>query len=228
MSASDGYATAAAVVTSLAIGLVATAVTALSVGELKLARADINRTRAEYGLAGAQASAAATLAQSKADVRLAWTFGSDAGSATVLAEPEAAKVSFKVASSLDHATLRKLGASNPEMVRVRVGSLVRHGGLPSALSEADPSPLWRRCAASAISPLGQAEKVTIATAVAPQLSESSSHIGEVWRVKTTAGGWSDDRLVRFTGDVVHPAAVIERRFYRDGGGRSCDAISATK
>ena len=140
MSTSDGYATAAAAVTSLAIALVATAVTSVSVSELRLARADLSRTRAEYGLAGAETAAALTVIQSKQEARLTWTFASDAGAAVAVAEPEAAKIDYKTAADLDDGVLARLGVADASALRGGLRPWRKTVALPSVRLRARTTP----------------------------------------------------------------------------------------
>ena len=69
-----------------------------------------------------------------------------------------------------------------------------------------------------------------AAAVAPvDQGEVSWRIGEVWRLQISGAGdgWADDRIVRFTGDPTHPAAVVERRLARGSGKAGvCDRLFA--
>jgi hypothetical protein len=221
---SDGYATAAAAVVSLAIALVAAAVTGASVEALRSARADLARTQAEYGLAGAQTDAAITVASSKGGGRFLWTLQTVAGPAEALAEPEAPKLGLKAAASLDGATLDRFGVADPEALKARLSAIAGTGADPAAVGRADPSPVWRSCAASAISPLGLAPKLGLTKTAPPQTALGVFRGGEVWRIRLSMGGWVDDRLVRFTGSAGRPFAVIARRFHRGEGGGGCDAL----
>ncbi len=222
---SDGYATAAAAMVSLAIALVATAVTATSVAELRLARTDLRRMQAEYGLAGAETLAAMTVLESRQAGRLRWRFSTDLGPVEALAEPEAAKLGYGAAADLDDGSLARLGVGDPARVRAKLrGLALTKTAALTALRDADLSPRWRDCAASAISPVGQGSKLGVPAPAEPQGSGSAWHAGEVWRIRVSAAGWTEDRLVRFTGSEDHPAAIIDRRLVRGEETEKCETL----
>jgi hypothetical protein len=227
----DGYATAAAVVVCMAVALSAAAAMGSSVAELRLARGDLRRIQAQYGLGGASMQALAALGRAPETTRLRWTMATDAGPVAVLAEPETAKLPLAAAAALEDGDLRGLGASNPATLRARLEALVtaRHGSM-AEIAGGDAGLGWRRCAASAVSRLGQASRLAVTPAVAPAATpeggSGSFHAGEVWRVRVTLDGWTEDRILRLTGDPYQPAAVIERRFHRSEGETPCDALTA--
>lgn len=213
-NSTDGYASVAAIAVSLSLAVVATALMARSIGTLRAARADFERTRAEYQLAGVQQRAA-----------LALMMGS--GSGSVIAEREAAKISVATAADLDSGTLSRFGVKNPERLTAWLRDAAAAGPTPPAdLVAADQAAGWRACAPAMISAFGRAASLNppqdgsrIETGVKPGL-------GEVWRLRaSTPKGWTDERIVRFTGVSQRPASVIWRRFYRSvGEGKSCAAI----
>lgn len=212
----DGYATAAALGVSLALGLVAAAVTARSVAALKLAKADLRRTQADYALNGAQALAVAAIVTSGQPGPYRWTLTTPEGAVEALAEPEGAKLSLTSAAGLDDGVLRLFAVGAPSALRAKL-QVQAERQLAGTLDDLDASPIWRSCASSFISPFGLAAVVTPMAYRAPGAGPhpASWHIGEVWRIRITDhGGWRDDRFVRFTGDVARPAAVISRRLVR--------------
>jgi hypothetical protein len=222
--AESGFATPAAAAASLAIALMAAAVMTAGVSELRFARADLRRSQADYALAGAQTRAALSVLQAGNSGRLLW---SPTGAAEALAEPEAAKLDLAHAVQLDDATLAKFGVSDAGPLRDRLAALGRADA--AEIVGADAAPLWRACARSVISPYGSASKLQLATASSPAASTGMQwRIGEVWRIRVVlAGGWVDDRVVRFTGDPNQPAAVVERRMTRgEQEGNRCDALFA--
>jgi hypothetical protein len=219
----SGFATPAAAAISLAIALMATAVTSAAVSELRLAHADLSRTEADYALAGIQTNVVLTLISTSSNGRLRW---SQPGAAEILAEPEVLKLDPAHAAHVDEATLAKLGIADPDQLEARLAKL-GDADTPS-VAGADVSPVWRACARSIVSPFGAASKLQLAKASSPTGSSLQWRIGEVWRIRVVlANGWVDDRIVRFTGDLNHPAAVVERQLARGHlEGDRCDALFA--
>ena len=233
----DGFATPAAVMVSLGVALVATAVTGEAIAQLRLARSDFARSQIESRLDGAQASAALAVISGGASTRMRWTIASNDGPVDVLAEPEAAKLSLSAAADIDDATLAKLAVADSGDLKVRLRELNPSRDADHELVSADASPVWRACARSLIAVHGAAARPPVLKARAPVQGALIWRIGEVWRVRVTWGPqsvhglaerWVDDRIVRFTGDAEHPAAIVDRRFSRAGkGGDPCDAIFAS-
>jgi hypothetical protein len=221
-----GYATGVALAISLSIGVVVTAVMGASVASLKRARGDLERTKVEYALAGAQVRAIDALVKSKQTGRLRWTLSSDVGGVEALAEPEAPKLKLADAANLDEGSLVKLGVRDTARARDRMRILSVSKTRAKAISEVDGAPLWRACARSLISPFGAATELSLADANEPSPGGVSWRMGEVWRLKVvTTSGWVEERVVRFTGDPDRPAAVVERQFYRGGeAGEKCSAF----
>lgn len=210
---------------SLALSVVAVAVTSASVEALRFERRDLGRTQAELALAGAQDRAALATVAAHGTGRLHWSVATDDGSVEVLAEPERAKLSLSAAAELDDDTLRKLGATDAQSARSKLAALDQAHGEWDTLGSVDSSPAWRACAPSLISPFGEAAKPELVKAAAPVQGTMSWRAGEVWRIRVVSpGGWADDRIVRFTGAPGHPAAVIDRVFGRgEDWGDRCDA-----
>ena len=232
----EGFATPAAVVVSLGVALVATAVTGSAIAELKLARADYDRSQVESRLDGAQAIAILAVISGGASTRMRWTIASGDGTVDVLAEPEAAKLSLNAAADLDSATLSRLAVSDTGDLKARLKQLTASRTADQDLASLDASPIWRACARSLIAVHGAATKPPVLKARAPVQNQVAWRIGEVWRIRVTGGElgarssdrWTDERIVRFTGDAEHPAAIVDRRFGRSGKeGDPCDAIFAS-
>jgi len=212
-------------VVSLALALSVAALAASGVAELRAARADMRRMQAQYALGGAQVMAGQTVNSDSQGKRLIWRFDTAAGPVDALAEPEAAKLDYQGAASLDDAVLAPLGVRDAAALRARLGDLARRrAGTLTLLAAAAAAPDWRRCAASLVSRVGRAEILAFPAAIAPAPRPGASHAGEVWRVRTSLGSWTEDRIVRFTGDLNHPAAIIDRRFYKAEGRDRCETL----
>lgn len=221
----SGYATVAATGLSLVIAMVAAGLMAVANAELSSARADHARVRNAALLEGEHLVAAHRLVRSGPGDRLAWDQDTASGRVSVLAEREGAKLALRrSADALDDHALRALDAE-PERAR----SLLRSAALEPRtarvrLLRASPSPMWRRCILSLVSPLGGAERASLGPPEAPAGSQANWRTGEVWRIRiVSAEGWADDRLVRWTADERRPAATIDRAFERaDPGEVPCD------
>jgi hypothetical protein len=223
LSADDGFATPAAAAVSLALAIVAAAMTTAAVSELRFAHADLARTQDQYALDAAQTRAALGLIATTSRGRLRWMLPEGA---EILAEPEADKLGLADAAKLDDETLARLGVTDPDRLR---GRLADRGDADAAdIGMADAAPLWRACARSVVSPLGSATKILYAPSAAPRSPGVDWRIGQVWRIRAAlANGWVDDRIVRFTGNPLDPAAVIERKAGLGGQEKErCDGIFA--
>jgi hypothetical protein len=225
-SADAGFATEAAAMVSLAIALLAVALIAAGVAGLRLARADLNRAGNDLTLDAGQQQAAASLLAAGSSARFAWTVSAPGGAVRAEAELEGTKTGLADIANLDDAGLRKLGVTDGGTLRARLTALASAGAARGLdLASADSSPLWRDCARSMISPYGSAKALSLPKASAPTSGAFTGRPGEVWRILlTSADGWTDERVVRFTGDRYHPWAVVDRRFYRGGQGAfRCEA-----
>ena len=220
----SGFASPAAMIVSLAIATVAVVVQVRATQAMRAGELEYARTHAELALEGVQVITAGRLLQGGVPVGEL-----NAGEGVIArAEPEAAKLSPALAARLDPSALAALGASQPSVVKT---GLVALGSQPDADPEAirtlDPSPLWRACARSVISPSG------LALAITPpppgSAREQQAHPGEVWRLTARdPSGWSEDRTVRITGDAAEPARVIDRRFFRHPAeGPPCPTLALT-
>lgn len=223
----DGYATVSALVISLAIGVAVTAAMAVAHAELRAARTELHRARVEGLLNGVHLRAAYDIAASPGANRLAWAISTAEGPVTLLAEHEGGKAPLEQAHELlTDDVLRRLGA-DPEAARghLRLAALSRQTARES-LMRAPFGPAWRACILSLVSPLGYAQAIQLEPPQAPGAGQLDWRTGQVWRVRARSGdGWTDDRLVRWSGRGRAPTAVIERAFYREGGSEvRCDTL----
>lgn len=212
----DGYATPAAAVIAMAIAAVVIAYVARSTSELRLARAEFKRMQIEYALAGAHNVALLAIATSNRPPPYRWSIPSLGEAFSVVAEPERPKLSLRAAENLDDQTLVRLGAQHPEVLRSALAALQPKSGLVWP-ADADQAATWRACAPAFISPYGASDVQPTLTYVEPESGKDNSRwrAGEAWRVAiTNADGWRDERIVRFTGNGLNPAAVIARRLSR--------------
>lgn len=211
----QGYATPAAMVLALGLAMAGAGMGARSVHLLALNRTELEHSRHEHALDGAHLLAAAAVIRSGGDAPFAWDMGSDVGWLRVVAEPEAAKLSFSRAAALDDETLAAFGAE-AAVVRARLTAMAA-AETPADPSDFSAAPLWRECAGRLASRFGAAEAYAYVEPREPGVSEDGPHwhVGEAWRIRVTSlSGWRDDRVVRFTGDARRPAATVTRRFYR--------------
>jgi hypothetical protein len=228
-SPEDGYATPSALIFALALALIASAMMQRSTALLRQSRADLERTQMAYTLDGAQLAAAAAIVRSGAGGRYRWALATDAGWVEAVAESEGDKVSLAGAAALGDRIFQALDVRDIEPLKARLAAAA--GGEPLLdVSRLDAAPLWRVCAPSVISTFGARTALQPTTIEAPHMGDLTPawRVGEVWRMQvTTTTGWRDERIVRFTGDALHPAAVVLRRLSRGNGGQGqCDAILA--
>lgn len=212
----DGYATPAAAVIAMAIAAVVIAVVARATSELRLARAEFQRTQIQYALAAAHNVALLAIATSNKPPPYRWTVPSLGEAFSVVAEPERPKLSLQAAEGLDDEVLVRLGADDPEALRSALAALQPNDGLVWP-ADANRALTWRSCAPAFISAYGASEILPTLTYVAPESGKDDSRwrAGEAWRVAVTNDdGWRDERIVRFTGNGLNPAAVIARRLSR--------------
>ncbi len=212
----DGYATATAAMIALALAVVAAAVVGAATTELRTARAEFDRRGAEFALDGVQLMAQQALMMDGVGLRYRWTLPSTIGEVEILAEREAAKMSLSAAAE-DVELLDALGVRDGERLRGRLLAAEAARADAVALGRLDAARAWRGCAASLMSPYGQARKPGLVAAKAPAAGRVDVRPGQVWRLRAASrSGWADERIVRFTGDRRHPAAVVERSFARGG------------
>ena len=223
----SGYATAVASVICLGIALVVTALVVRSMAELRLAKAEFARMKAENALSAAQNAAMLAIATSSQPAPYHWTVASLGQAVDVLAEPEAAKVGAQTLSAQDPAVLAQLGAANPAAVRDRLAAISPTGAL-TWVADLDDSPVWRRCAPSYVSQFGYQPQAPRLSYGEPRSGKQPAFFraGEVWRIQVTDDqGWRDERIVRFTGDGLKPAAILGRRLSRGlKGAQTCEGL----
>ena len=215
--AREGYATAMALVMSLAISLVAVAVVTRSAAELKSASSDVERQKAELALDGLLIAAANEVAQARGSGPYLW----QEGSVEILAEAEWKKLGADGKSALPEALLSAMKVENPDAVKSAFASLVTDPKASSfLLADLDAAPKWRACAPSLLSRYGAAASLqrtalSLLSPTSPTGAGAEGRVGEVWRLRATRqDGWRDERYIRFTGDPTRPAAIIDRRFTR--------------
>jgi hypothetical protein len=229
MPGDAGYATPAALVFSLGLALLSAALIGRSVALLRLSRDDLARAQTEYALDGAQLDAAAQVIRSGAGGPYHWSFPTDLGWVDAVAERESLKVGLAKAAQVSDPVFAAFQVADAAALRQRLAAAAASGASVD-VAALDTAPLWRACAPSVFSALGEASAPQGSIAQQPHMGDLNPawRVAEVWRFAiTTAAGWRDDRLVRFTGDALHPAAIVSRRFGRsDGGQGRCDAILA--
>lgn len=215
-SSQDGYATPAAALIATAIAVVTIAFVSRATTELRLTRAEFKKTQAQYLLAGAHNVALLAIATSNKPPPYRWTAPSSGKAFLVTAEPERPKLSLASAQGLEDETLDQLGVTDHAALRAKLSSLPRTEGLPWA-ADADTAKGWRACAGALISFYGAADFPPALAYVQPDAGKDDSkwRAGEVWRIAITdEDGWRDERIVRFTGNGLNPAAIISRRLTR--------------
>jgi len=199
----------------MALSMGAIAVHLAAQQELINARRAFERSRVEAELDGVQLLAAAQIIADGRAGRYRWTVAGQKGPIEILAEPEAVKLSLASAAALSDQDLTTLGATSADALRARLRALAAGG--QSSLPSLDVSPLWRRCGPSLVSRHGRGAHLGLAATSEPVVQQTEWRAGEVWRFKaTTDDRWTDDRIVRFTGDPRRLFATIERRVVRDG------------
>lgn len=218
----DGYATVSALVLSLAIALVAAGSLAVAGAELQAARRDYDRMQASADLESVLLLATYQVVTTPGANRLGWIEGWNGSSYDVIAEAESAKLDLEVApEAIPDEVFERLGVS-PDTAREVLRSVPasdRRG-----LVEAFPSPAWRSCILSLVSPAGGTRYALADSPSTPERGDPDWRTGQVWRFRASApDGWTDDRLVRWSGDGRDPVFVIDRQLYRsDGVQTECD------
>lgn len=223
-----GFATPAAAAISLALAVTVAAVMSLAVSALHASRQDLERTQAEYGLAGARLEAVQTLLQSSNLGRTRWTLASDHGPVEAVAEPEGPKFSVKAAAHNASALGALLSATSSSNAGAVLQNLAGDPNVDAdGIAEADRSPIWRLCARSFVSPYGMGQALPADAPAPPKPGPINWRLGQLWRLRLTdAHGWSDDSVVRFTGAASHPIALAARWFTHSGPmGDRCDFIA---
>ncbi|MGH1558151.1 type II secretion system protein [Caulobacter segnis] len=110
----------------------------------------------------------------------------------------------------------QLGVTDHDTLRAKLASLPSVEGLPWP-ADADAARGWRTCAGALVSFYGAADFIPTLAYVEPDAGKDDSkwRAGEAWRIAITdEDGWRDERIVRFTGNGLNPAAIISRRLSR--------------
>jgi len=214
---------------ALTLALVATALVQRSTSVLRLSRGDLGRMQIGYALDGAQLSTVAAVIRSGAGGPYRWPLSTDAGWVEAVAESEGDKVSLAAAPQLDDRVFRAMEVDDVDALKARMAAAAA-GDAVIDVGELDSAPLWRACAATMISSFGAKRSIQASQVQQPHMGDLTPawRVGEVWRTQvTTVAGWRDERIVRFTGDALHPAAVVLRELSRGKGGQGqCDAVIA--
>jgi hypothetical protein len=217
-----------ALVLSLSLAVICSAVVARSLAALRLSHADFQRGEQELGLDGAHLAAAVVIIRHGEPGAFRWGVTTDQGYAEVIAEPEINKLGLLAAAALDDDVFDALGVVDPSALKARLYTAA--SAPPSWLGGLDSAPLWKQCSDSLLSAYGVSDRPAPLAYVSPErvADKPGWHIGETWRIRiTTDTGWRDDRIVRFTGDPEHPEAIVRRAFTKTSSGRgSCDKIMA--
>lgn len=222
---SNGFATVSALVLSAAVALVVAASMAVAAAELGAARREAYRSDVEALLDAAHLQAAYEVAATSNTNRLHWPMDVLGRRVMILAENEASKISFSApAEGWPESLFVRLGIDS-----ARAGPLLAEAGAArdrNAVFNAPFGETWRQCALSVFSPVGQAAVLDYQEPGRPGNDQPDWRTGQVWRIRArAANGWTDDRLVRWSGDGQAPAFVIERRFYRFQGDEvSCASV----
>jgi len=215
MKTSAGFATSAATLASLAISLVVAAVVASAISQLRLAQAQMTEAKLQAALDGAHRRAAMALMEPGRAIQVRWAIATPSGDADAVAESEGAKLSIAAASKLEPDQLQRLGVSDPSELRSRLIALATATAAQGLdLYLADDAAIWRACARSIVSPYGGDRLPTTMQKSSGGPDPSGRRAGEVWRIRLTLAGWTDDRVVRLTGDTRSPVGIVARRFYR--------------
>jgi hypothetical protein len=225
-SGDSGFATPAAIMVSLVVGLGAATLVEASLAELKLARADFAKAQIEAALEGAQQLAAVSLLSGvdQGTVDMAQSVGGR--QVQVLAEPEGLKASVAAVIGMNNDVFAPLGVGDPQALKDRLKTLTIAQAIGPELEQADAAPQWRACARLLISPFGLSEVLRSLPAASGSLDVAAPTAGQIWRVRAQdPSGWVDDRVMRLTGDNVHPAATLGRRFWKqDREGSKCQTV----
>jgi hypothetical protein len=147
----------------------------------------------------------------------------------VVAEPEAVKLGLGEAASLSDEDLHAWQVAAPAALRARLAVLAGETDQTANLiAVADPSATWRMCARSAISPYGTAKTLPAAVYGSLTPGVGAGRVGQLWRIRVaSAGGWVEDRIVRFTGSTERPVSVASDWFGRGSQmGAACATLGA--
>lgn len=203
-------------------GVVAVALSLISLASLQLARSDqmaerrsLERIQERYRADGAVAIAVWRILHEREPTVLKWQEAAAGEPFLIVAEPEMRKLSLsETGGGRGRTRLRAaLGADVGDRLSVRLAELTANrDGPPSsdALMNLDAAAAWRVCGRSLVSPYSRLTDYALAAPRKPATAAYVPHAGEVWRILVA----NDrrvliDRLVRLTGDHRTPAAVID-------------------
>jgi len=204
-----GFATAFAMAVSLAIAVSAAALVVRAETDLKAARSAFDRTAETYALDAVQEEAALEL-QAAPQGALPSVSTVSGRRAEVTLQIEAGKIGAANAALVPDEWLASLGVKDPSGLKAKLRAARASGRMSLAtLSDLDPSPEWRACAADAIS-VAEGGGPPVMGADPPSLTLPAS----VRLIATFPDGWTDDRIVRLSNDPQNPATVLDRRLYR--------------
>lgn len=203
-------------------GVVAVALSLISLASLQLARGNqiaerrsLERLQERYRGDGAAAVAVWRILHEQEPGVLKWQEAVAGEPFLIVAEPEMGKLSLsETRGARGRARLRaSLGSDVGDRLSVRLAELAANRDAPpssDALMNLDPAAAWRACGRSLVSPYSRLTDYALAAPRKPQAGAFAPHPGEVWRILVA----NDrrvliDRLVRLTGDIRTPAAVID-------------------
>lgn len=200
---------------AIALAVVALATTQLMLTQDRASRRDWERLQRTYAAEGVATIAAWRVMHEAGTPTLRWTEPSNQGPMAVVVEPEMRKLSLaEVGGSRGQARLAQLlGSSAVSAVSGRLVALASSGNEIATREEilrADGSAAWSQCGLSLVSAFSRLTDNALATPKPPTSAAYADRAGEVWRIVVRADGRAlTDRLVRFTGDVKTPVAVID-------------------
>jgi hypothetical protein len=213
--ADAGFLTPVFGVAAVALGLIALAGLQLARGDQGAERRRLERLQEHYRADGAAVRGAWRILHTEDAEALKWREDVAGQSFTVLAEPEMLKLSLAEANGArGRARLQAfLGDAEGARLADAVHGLATRAEPPSreqvvALGEA--SATWRACGLTLVSAFSRLTDNVIGPAHIPSPQSYRPRAGEVWRLVVA----SDrrivvDRLVRFTGDLRDPLAILD-------------------
>jgi hypothetical protein len=207
-----GFATAMAMAVSLSISIGVSALLVRIEGDLIAERRALERTAAEYRLDAVQRLAALAM-RSDLDGPRQRQVEFDGMVAKVRIEVEREKLASRNAAALPESWLRELGVRDPAAVKAAMAALPSGGALGlQSLAALSDSPLWKACAADALSTNGAPPGAVAANSVG---ATTKVQLPQVVRLTvSTADGWREDRVVRLSQDNANPAVVLDRMIAR--------------
>lgn len=203
-------------------GVVAVALSLISLASLQLARNDqvaerrsLERLQEHYRADGAAVIAVWRIVHETEPGVLKWRETVAGQSFTIVVEPETRKLALNEAGGLrGRARLRAaLGEQAGDRLSIRLMDLAAQaeGPPPSKTLQAlDRETAWRACGRSLVSPYSRLTDYALTGPRKPTTGPYGPRAGETWRILVA----NDrrvliDRVVRMTGEVRAPAAVID-------------------